>query len=159
MRRTRNNTHQPVFDASFHDHEIEKGSDHMPALTTPHDGHFLEIGQKCEEMIKDAYIILKQFPRVERHVLGAEIRQSMWSLLRLITRAGRRFHKKTTLEDMAIEIDMLRSQVRVAKQLGYIATDKYRNWAVKNDEIGRKIGAWLRHESGNKPSIHKQDAQ
>ena len=89
MRRTRNNTHQPVFDASFHDHEIEKSSDHMPALTTPHDGHFLEIGQKCEEMIKDAYIILKPFPRVERHVLGAEIRQSMWSLLRLITRAGR----------------------------------------------------------------------
>ena len=33
MRKTRNNTHQPVFDVSFHDHEIEKSSDHMPALT------------------------------------------------------------------------------------------------------------------------------
>lgn len=46
MRKTRNNTHQPVFDVSFHDHEIEKSPDHMPALTTPHDGHFLEIGQR-----------------------------------------------------------------------------------------------------------------
>ena len=67
MRKTRNNTHQPVFDVSFHDHEIEKSSDHMPALTTPHDGHFLEIGQKCEEMIKDAYIWLIESVLLNRY--------------------------------------------------------------------------------------------
>lgn len=50
MRKTRNNTHQPVFDVSFHDHEIEKSPDHMPALTTPHDGHFLEISRICRSL-------------------------------------------------------------------------------------------------------------
>lgn len=35
-------------------------------------------------MIKYGYAALRQFPKSEKHVLSAEIRQSMFSLLRLI---------------------------------------------------------------------------
>lgn len=43
----------------------------------------LVIRQKTEAMIEYAYIALRQFPAHERHVLSAEIRQRLWTLLHL----------------------------------------------------------------------------
>lgn len=105
--------------------------------------HALELGRKCEDMIAQAYVTLRQFPKFERHVLGAEIRQSLWQLLRLVTICGRRYHKKTTLEQLAVEIDMLRSYVRTAMKLKYLSFDKYERWQRQADEIGRMIGSWI----------------
>jgi len=105
--------------------------------------HALELGRKCEDMIATAYVALRQFPKFERHVLGAEIRQSLWQLLRLVTICGRRYHKKTTLEQLAVEIDMLRSYVRTAMKLKYLSFDKYERWQRQIDEIGRMIGSWI----------------
>ena len=47
----------------------------------------LVIRQKTEAMIEYAYIALRQFPAHERHVLSAEIRQRLWTLLHLIVLA------------------------------------------------------------------------
>ena len=44
----------------------------------------LLIRQKCEAMIEYGHSAVRQFPKMERHVLGAEIRATMWALLRLI---------------------------------------------------------------------------
>jgi hypothetical protein len=44
----------------------------------------LLIRQKCEAMIECGYVALRQFPKFERHVLAAELRASMWGLLRLL---------------------------------------------------------------------------
>lgn len=60
----------------------------------------LKIRQKCEDMIAYGYVALRQFPKFERHVLGAEIRAAMWSVLRLIIVTNKRYHKKTTMQDL-----------------------------------------------------------
>jgi len=95
----------------------------------------LLIRQKCEAMIVYGYIALRQFPKFERHVLAAEIRESMLGLLRLIVICNKRYHKKTTLQDLDAELDLLRCQVRLAKDLGYLDFKKYETWAKHNDEI------------------------
>ena len=69
--------------------------EHPPKVTD------LLIRQKCESMIKYGYVALRQFPKFERHVLAAELRTSMWALLRLIVVCNKRHHKKTTLQDNA----------------------------------------------------------
>ena len=74
----------------------------------------LRIRRKCEEMIEYGYVALRQFPKYERHVLAAEIRNSMWSLLRYVIVCNKRYHKKTTMSDLDAELNLLRSQVRVA---------------------------------------------
>ncbi len=56
----------------------------------------LLIRQKCEAMIEYGYVCLRQFPTFERHVLAAEIRNRMWTLLHLIVLAHKRYHKRTT---------------------------------------------------------------
>jgi four helix bundle protein len=104
----------------------------------------LLIRQKCEAMIEYGYIALRQFPQHERHVLSAEIRLRMWSLMHLITLAHKRYHKKTTLQELDAQLDLLRVQVRLAKALGYIDMKKYETWAKLNDEIGRMVGGWIK---------------
>ena len=55
----------------------------------------LLIRQKAEAMILWAYSALRQFPRHERHVLAAEMRRTLWSLLRLIVVCNKKYFKKT----------------------------------------------------------------
>jgi len=60
---------------------------------------------------------------------------------------NKRYHKKTTLQDLDAELDLLRCQVRAAKALGYLDIRKYEHWAKLNDEIGRMIGGWIKSMS------------
>lgn len=62
----------------------------------------LAIIKKIEDMIGYGYIVLRQFPKSEKFVLGADIRQSMIELLSLAVRCAKRYHKKTSLQDMEI---------------------------------------------------------
>jgi hypothetical protein len=100
-------------------------------------------------MIAYAYVALRQFPKWERHVLAAEVRGTLWQLLRLIVVCNKRYYKKTTLQDLDAELDLLRSQVRLAKELGYLDFRKYEHWSKLNDEIGRMIGGWIKALSGS----------
>lgn len=61
-------------------------------------------------MIAYGYIALRQFPKFEKHVLAAEMRQAMWGILRLIVVCNKRYHKKTTLQELDAELDLLRAQ-------------------------------------------------
>ena len=107
----------------------------MPALI---------IEDKCRDMLLYGYQALKQFPKHEKHVLGAEIRLSMLQLQRLIITAFKRYHKKTTLTDLDIELAILKRRVRLAKDLCYLDIKKYQLWIEKLVEIGRMIGGWIK---------------
>jgi hypothetical protein len=112
------------------------------------DQHFLPIGQSIERMIVMADEALEQFPRLHKPILGKQIEGSIWRLLELVTRAGRRYHKKTTLEDAVIELDMLRSKLRTAFNRKIITPGRYQAWARLNNEIGIELGGWYRSEKG-----------
>lgn len=104
----------------------------------------LKIRKKTEDMIAYAYVALRQFPKSERHVLNQEIRSTMWRLLSLIILCNRRYHKKTTMQDVDATLDLLRSQVRLARDLEYLPFQKYEVWSRHLDEIGRMIGGWFK---------------
>jgi hypothetical protein len=108
----------------------------------------LKIKAKVEDCLAWSYVALRQFPKHERHVLAAEIRTALWQLLRLVVACNRRYYKKTTLQDLDVELDLLRSQVRLAHDLRYIDIAKYETWARQLDEIGRMVGGWLRSQRG-----------
>ena len=104
----------------------------------------LKIRQKCEELITYGYTVVKNFPKSERHVLAQEIRLTMWAILRLIIVTNRRYFKKTTMQDLDAELDLLRSQVRIAMELHYVSFHQYEVWSRHTDEIGRMIGGWFK---------------
>lgn len=117
----------------------------------------LLIRQRCEAMIEYGHAAIRQFPKIERHVLGAEIRHTMWSILRLIVICNRRYHKKTTLQDLDAELDLLRAQVRLAKNMGYLDFRKYEHWAKLNDEIGRMVGGWVKSFAGSSRASNRDE--
>lgn len=104
----------------------------------------LAIEEKCRDMLMYGYQAIKQFPKHEKHVLAAEIRKSMLQLQRLIVTAFKRYHKKTTLTELDIELAILKRQVRLAKDLRYIDTKKYQLWIERLVEIGKMLGGWIK---------------
>lgn len=108
----------------------------------------LVIIQKVEDMIAYGYQALSHFPKAERHVTSAEMRQSMWRLLRLMVIVAKRYHKKTTLQDVDAEVELLRRQIRLAHQLGFLPPKKYEVWSKHLNEIGRFVGSWLKKING-----------
>lgn len=99
---------------------------------------------KMEELDAYAHKALIQFPKYERHVLCAEIRIGMAEVIKLTIRAGKRYYKKTTLQDLDIQIEYMRSLIRKAHALEYINHQRYKVWSGHLNEIGAMVGSWIK---------------
>lgn len=119
----------------------------------------LKIKLKIEQMIEYGYGALRQFPKSERHVMAAEIRQCMFRVLRLVIITNRRYHKKTTAQELDAELDMLRSLLRIARELAFLPHQKYKVWAEYLYEIGCMIGGWLQWIKANPPTSPENESR
>lgn len=102
-------------------------------------------------MIVYGYIALRQFPKSEKNGLASEIRSTLWSIQRLIIKAIKRYHKKTVLGDLDEEVELLKRQVRIAKEMRFIDIKKYHQWISYLVEMGKMIGGWIK-------SVRAEDA-
>lgn len=109
----------------------------------------LRILAKLEELDTHSHQAVLQFPKFERHVLAAEIRGTLNRLLHLTVQGAKRYYKKTTLQELDVEVEYLRALVRKARRLGYINVNRYEIWSRHIDEIGRMVGGWIRSVSGD----------
>jgi hypothetical protein len=106
----------------------------------------LVIQQKIEDMIGYGLVVLRNFPKAERHVLGADIRAAMYGLLRLVVACNQRHYKRTALTEIDIEVAVLKSLVRIAHTLKLIPFRQYENWSRMLVEIGKLLGGWIRSQ-------------
>ena len=99
------------------------------------DTRELYIKTKVEDMIVYGNICLKQFPKHERYALASEIRLCMYRILGIVIETNHKHYKKTTLTELDIEVDKLRSYLRLSAnpELKYLSVDKYGNWAAMVD--------------------------
>ncbi len=101
---------------------------------------------KLENLERYSRIALIQFPKIEKFMLSAEIRKQLLDIRRETVRAAKKFHKKTTLQDLDIGIEVLRGYIRIAYRLKYINEHRLMTWMNIVDEIGRMVGAWLKNQ-------------
>lgn len=106
----------------------------------------LKILQKTYDMIKYGNQSLLQFPRSERYALAAEIKQSMYRILRLIIQANKRRDKRPLQIEIDTELEVLRTFIRLAadKQTAYLPLRKYEIWSKQLNEIGKMLGGWMK---------------
>lgn len=95
---------------------------------------------KIEDMMLYAYPVLNAYPKYERFVLAADIKRCMDQ--RTIE-ANKKYYKKTTLQELDVEIDKLRKYIRLSYRLKYIDFKKYKQWSEQVNEIGRMLGGWM----------------
>jgi len=99
---------------------------------------------KIEEVETYTHTVLQQYPRIECYALCADIRSALASIQRLSVVAWKRYHKKTTLQDLDVEVEVLRMWIRKSLRLHYITPNRYEVWTRHVNEIGKMIGGWLR---------------
>ena len=98
---------------------------------------------KIEDMMLYAYPVLNAYPKYERFVLAADIKRCMDQEMERTIEANKKYYKKTTLQELDVEIDKLRKYVRLSYRLKYIDFKKYKQWSEKVNEIGRMLGGWM----------------
>ena len=85
-----------------------------------------------------------RFPRNHRFVLGERIERNLYNLLETLIRAKYTKNRQRLLEDANLTLEILRFQMRLAKDLQCLKVESYGFAAKSIDEIGRLVGGWLR---------------
>lgn len=88
-----------------------------------------------------------RFPRNHRFVLGERIERNLYDLLETLIRAKYIRQRQALLEEANLKLEILRFQMRLAKDLQCLKQQSYAFAAKAVDEVGRLIGGWLRSRS------------
>ena len=107
----------------------------------------LKIQQKTFEMMEYAYGALAQFPKGEKFALVVDIKRCMDTILERIIEANKKYYKKTTLQELDVEIMKLKAYIRLSYKLGFLPIKKCELWSEKVVEIGRMVGGWIKSTS------------
>ena len=104
----------------------------------------LKIKQKVEDTLQYMYIALKHFPKSERFTLCADIKQSMYKIIRLIIQANKTKNKLPILYEIDTELDMLRMMIRLSMKLEFMPFKKYEVIINYLSEVGKMLGGWIK---------------
>lgn len=108
--------------------------------------------EKIADMMKYGKQAVANFPRRERQTAD-EIRRSMLTMYRFSIMVEKKYYKKTTLQELDIELDVLRHLIRLAQDRDYYGRNvapplpfkKYEYWSGMLSEIGRIIGGYMKY--------------
>lgn len=97
------------------------------------------------------------FPKKQRFVLGQQIENSALVSLRYIIQAKNAGSKANRtlgyLDDLNVELEVLRSLLRIAFELHFIKASSLGFITKQIDEVGKMRGGWAKHYSlSNKDS-------
>lgn len=94
--------------------------------------------------MKYGYQALAQFPKSEKYALATDIKHCMDIILERCIEGNKKYFKKTTLQDMDVEIMKLKAYLRLSQDLGYLPFKKYELWSGMVVEIGKMLGGWIK---------------
>jgi len=104
----------------------------------------LKILQKIFDMMEYGYGALAQYPKSEKFALVTDIKRSMDIMLERTIESQKKYYKKTTLQELDVEVMKLKAYLRLSQNLGFLPMKKYEIWSEKVVEIGKMLGGWLK---------------
>ncbi len=127
------------------------GSATVPDEGEEHKPKKFEIKEKIQEMMAYGMPLVNKFPRRDRKMADI-LRDSMLEMERQAIRLEKKYYKKTTLEDLDIELAVLKNFILIASDKAYsgdkipppLTVTQREVWARHNDEIGRMIGGYMK---------------
>jgi hypothetical protein len=85
-----------------------------------------------------------RFPRSHRFVLGERMERNLYDLLETLIQARYTRERQALLRQANLILEVLRFQMRLAKDLQCLKVTSYGHAAETIDEIGRLVGGWLK---------------
>lgn len=107
----------------------------------------LKILQKTFDMMDYAYQALAQFPKSEKFALCVDIKRCMDTIMERIIEANKKYYKKTTLQELDVEVEKLKTYIRLSHKLGFLPNKKYEIWSGQAVEIGKMVGGWIKSQA------------
>jgi hypothetical protein len=86
----------------------------------------------------------EKFPRNHRYSLGISVENRLQTILALLLRAKYTLHKAEWLFEANLELDILRFQIRLAKDLKALPVKSHRHAVETLEMIGLQIGSWAK---------------
>lgn len=110
-----------------------------------------EVKEKIGEMIRYGRPLTKQFSRKDRD-LADEMRASMLRMYHLAVEIEKKYYRKTTTQELDVELEWLRHLVRMASDKDYcgpkfsppLSVHQYEVWERYNAEIGNMLGGYIK---------------
>ena len=97
-------------------------------------------------MILYAYPALEQMPKSQKFSLAQDMKHCMDRIMRLTISANKKYTKRTTLQELDVEVAALKIYLRIAYDLRYLPSKKYEVWSGMMVEIGKMVGGWIRSQ-------------
>jgi hypothetical protein len=88
-----------------------------------------------------------QFPRQQRFVLAAALQQEALRFQGLLIEAAHRQRPGATLIDADVELDKMRTHLRLCRDLMLVSAGQYEHAARMLTEVGRLLGGWQKSVS------------
>ncbi|MPM29144.1 hypothetical protein SDC9_75684 [bioreactor metagenome] len=104
------------------------------------------VQQRIYDMILYGYPALEQMPKSQKFSLAQDIKHCMDKIMRLCIAANKKYTKKTTLQELDVEVAALKVYLRIAFDLKYLPPKKYEVWSGLVVEVGKMIGGWIRSQ-------------
>lgn len=102
---------------------------------------------KMLEIVLWLFEKVNTFPKKQRFVLGQQIENSSLSCLRLIIEANNARRGEVTLDkldDLNVELEVLRSLLRIAYEIKFIESHSLAYAVQQIDEVGKMRGGWAK---------------
>ncbi len=100
--------------------------------------------EKHRTMIAWLITRLAEFPKDQRYLLADRIQRGMLDIQELFVRAIYSKDKAALLDEINIQLDVVRLLMRTAKDMKYVTLKRHDFFARQLDEIGRMVGGWKR---------------
>ena len=88
-----------------------------------------------------------RFPRQHRFVLGERLERNLYDLLETLIQAKNQRERAPLLDAANLKLEVLRFQMRLAKDLQCLKVSSYEFASQAIEEIGRLIGGWARRKT------------
>lgn len=134
---------EPAEDA---EEEAEASEPDLSQEKIPFKKKDLMIQQRIYDMILYAYPALEQMPKSQKFSLAQDMKHCMDRIMRLTITANKKYTKKTTLQELDVEIASLKVYLRIAYDLKYLPPKKYEVWSGQIVEIGKMVGGWIKSQ-------------
>ena len=106
----------------------------------------LKIYQKYLELIYYSNDIVRKYPKCENFALVKEIKNSLYIGLRNLMYAIKTYNKNDKLNflnELDINLNLLKVQTRLSYRYKYISMQNYQSWSNLITDICNMLGGWI----------------
>jgi len=99
--------------------------------------------QKVYDLILYSFPIINRFPKSQKFALGQQIENTMIEMIHLIVVANSQREKMSYLRKIDAKLLVLKTLIRLSKDLKFINLKRYHIFSQKLIEIGKILGGWI----------------